>query len=163
MEPERSLRRWKWIAMVALLITAGLVAFILAVMVVPIRIFRLTDDRLIGTWQSDADRTIAGIQVSELVDAKREAGLRKLFGKMQVKYTATTYTSDFDGSVETNDYQVLGRDKSSVVIRTVKNKPSPLEGIFELSDFAVIHFDTPDSYWLDVEIIEVREYFKRVQ
>lgn len=58
--------------------------------------------------------------------------------------------------------QVLGKDGNSVVIQDLDDKPSPLDEVFELSRFHVIHFDGPDSYWLDSELGQIREYFQRI-
>lgn len=121
---------------------------------------RLADERLIGVWQSDADRTLAGLPDRE--NEAQEAKLRKIFGKMPITYTGDTLTSEFDGTVETSRYEVMGKDASSVAIRDLDDKPSPLDGIFELSEFHVIHFEGPDSYWLDSELGQIREYFRRL-
>ncbi|MDB5385192.1 MAG: hypothetical protein JWM11_838 [Planctomycetaceae bacterium] len=162
MDVERSLHHWRRTAIIGLLASAGLLAALVAIVVIPLRITPLTDDRLIGTWQSDAERTIAGMQRGESEDPQREAKLRNLFGKLRVTYAATTYTSELDESVNTYSYQVLGRDRHSVVISDAANKESPLD-FLELSTFTVIHFDSPDSYWLNSEAGGMREYFKRVR
>ena len=114
---------------------------------------------LIGTWQSDADRTLAAARQLRPVDEKQEALLRKLFGKLRVTYTGTAYTTELDGVTESGRYEVLGRDRLSVVIREVEPKPSPLE----VTAFTLIHFDGPDSHWLYTKIGGIREYFKRIK
>lgn len=157
---ERSSRRWKWVAIVAVLVAVGSIAALVVVVKRPTAA-RITDERLLGTWQSDADRTLAGLRDRKPMDDKQEAALRKLFGKLRVTYTPTTYTAELDGAITTGEYEVLGKDKVSVVTREVERKPSPLDA-FELSDFTVIHFDGPDSYWLHTKIGDIREYFKRV-
>jgi hypothetical protein len=96
------------------------------------------------------------------VNEKEEAALRKLFGKLRVTYTHTTYSTELDGTTKTNSYEVLGKDKHSVVTRELDRKPFPLDGI-ELSEFTVIQFDGPDSYWLCTKIGHIREHFKRVR
>lgn len=161
-EAERSSQRWKWVAVVALFAAAGSFTALVAVLGFPVRTVRATDDRLLGTWQSDADRTIAGIRERKPVDAKQDAALRKLFGKMRVTYTPSAYTTELDGTTESYKYAVLGQDKHSVVVRDVERKPSPLDA-FELSEFTVIQFDGPDSYWLYTQFGGIREYFKRVR
>lgn len=158
----RSGRWWKWIATAALVVSGGSLAALVAVLVLPARTARLTDDRLIGAWQSDAERTIAGIRERRPVDDRQEAGLRKLFGKLRVTYTPTTYTTELDGTSESFKYEVLGKDKHSVVIRE-ERKPSPVDDVLKLSEFTVIQFDGPDAYWLDTQIGGTREYFKWVR
>ena len=148
-------------------IGAGIVAgaallLLAAVLGRGVRSPRLTDERLIGTWQSDADRTMAGRPDQKPGNEAREAKFRKLFGKLRITYTADTFTSDFDGAIEIAPYEVLGKDASSVVIRDLDDKPSPLDEIFTQSKFHVIHFDGPDTYWLDSELGQIREYFRRL-
>ena len=120
---------------------------------------RLQDERLIGTWQSDAERTVAVMREQGRLNNKHSAALCKMFGKLRVTYTRTGITSELDGVTEVSRYEVLGRDKLSVVIREVESKPSPLE----LTEFAVIHFEGPDSYWLYTKIGGIQEFFKRVR
>jgi hypothetical protein len=119
------------------------------------------DDRLIGTWQSDAGRTIAHLREHKSVDDKQEAGLRKIFGKLRLTYTASVVKSEMNGTAETEKYEVLGKDKRSVVIRVPRKTelPEALEG----SEFTLIHFDGPDSYWIYIPLVNMREYFKRVR
>lgn len=81
---------------------------------------------------------------------------------MRITYTSNTVTSDLEGTLETSRYEVLGKDQHSIVIREINRKPSPLDDL-ELSEFTVIHFESPDSYWLYTQIGGVQEYFKRVQ
>lgn len=90
---EQVCQKWKRTAVVA-----GVVAVcsltLAAVFTVPNRFTRMTDDRLIGTWQSDAERTISGMEVRKAADSKQEAALRNLFGKMRVTYTRSSYTTE---------------------------------------------------------------------
>lgn len=160
---ERLSRRWKWIAIVSLLVAAGLLIALIAVFALFIRTVGVTDDRLIGTWQSDVDRTISGFREQKPVDDKHEAALRKLFGKLRVTYTPAAFTTELNGNVETYQYTVLGKDKHSVAIREIKDKASPLDGLVELTEFSVFQFDGPDSYWLYTQIGGIREYFHRVR
>jgi hypothetical protein len=157
---EWALRRWKRIAFVAFATSGLLLAVLLAVIIVLSRPARQTDSRLIGTWQSDADRTIAEIRKRRPVDEKQEAAFRKLFGKLRVTYTATTCTSNLEAFSQTNPYEVLGKDNVSVVIREVEPK-SPILG--EMTEFTVIQFDGLDSYWLFTKIGGIQEYFNRVK
>ena len=123
---------------------------------------RSTDERLMGTWQSDADRTVAGILENGKVDEKQVEALRNLFGKMRITYASNTLTTELEGRVETCRYVVLGKDQHSVVIREINQQPSVMDDL-ELSEFIVIHFEGPNSYWLYTQVGGVQEHFKRVQ
>jgi hypothetical protein len=153
------LRRWKWTALIAIASAGILLAALLVAELTLLRSALQTDDRLLGTWQSDAERTIATIREGRAVDEKQEAALRKLFGKLRITYARSSYITELDGVTESHPYEVLGKDKVSVVLRDAGASQSWLE----LSEFTVIHFDGPDAYWLLSEIGSVREYFKRVK
>ena len=157
---ERLSRWWKWIAFTALVVAVCSLAALATIAALRTRTPILTDERLIGTWQSDADRTINGIREARPVTDRQEASLRTLFGQMRVTYSPTTYTTELDGWTDSNQYKVIGKDEHSVVIRGVD--PSPLAKATELSEFTVVQFDGPDSYWLYTQFGGIREYFKRI-
>lgn len=116
------------------------------------------DPRLIGTWKSDADATIAHRKTTHQVTEKNEEALRKLFGKMTITYTARDLTTNFDGTIETQTYQVVSKDAESVTIRTY----SP----FEKKDATLrIRFVDADTYWVDEsnEYFSFSECFRRVK
>lgn len=159
MDPETSLRTWKRIAFMSLAV--AILASGVAGLLLRLRFQR--DDRLFGTWQSDADRTIAAIREVRPVDEARETALRKLYGQLRITYTGNTYTSDLHGSTETTRYQVLDKDDRSVVIGEIDPKPSELDEILQSSRFTVIHFDGPDTYWIHVQHTDTREYFRRLR
>lgn len=159
---EQSLRRWKCVAILAMGSAAALLAALLATIFV--RPGRLVDERLIGTWQSDADRTIAGIRERRPVDEKQEAGLRQLFGKLRLTYSDSNISVDLDGEQKVQPFQVLGRDRHSVVIRSkVPAAPPTMVNALQMSEFDVLHFDGEDSYWVYDNLGGTREYFKRVR
>lgn len=121
------------------------------------------DSRLLGTWQSDADLTVKSILGEPPYDGKREAKLRKLFGKMRITWTTTHCQTDLDGYLDSGTYKVLASDKNSVVVHSDDPKPSPLDGLdLKLSSFHVIHFVGTDTYWLDTQW-GMQEYFKRIK
>jgi hypothetical protein len=153
---------WRSIAVASLLASIGLLGALVKALVFPVRSPRLTDDRLIGTWQSDADRTIAEMREAKPIDAIQEAALRTLFGKMRVTYTETSVTIVLDETAWTLRYEVLGKDKWSVVFRAIDTEPSNLNELLMLSEFNHSRFTGADSYWVFTESLTFREYFKRV-
>lgn len=128
------------------------------------RFGRRTDARLLGTWKSDADLTMASLERKSSRDAEREAKLRSLFGKMRITWTATQVTSDLEGYLDTDKYKVLASDTDSVTIQSEETTPSPLDGL-GLPTVHVIHFVGADTYWLDISGGSggMREYFTRVK
>lgn len=114
------------------------------------------DARLIGTWLSDADATIAAHKKAQTVTDAQEQALRKLFGKMKVTYTAKTITTDLDGVGDTQPYRVVSKDAESVVV-TSYNALTKKDEQFR------IRFEGADTYWIDVEGFNLSERFRRVR
>jgi hypothetical protein len=118
---------------------------------------RPAESRLIGTWQSDADATIAEMRKKKAVTEKQEEALRKLFGRLRITYAATSLMTDLDGVQETQRYQVVSQDGDSIVLRewfpASKKKEQQVR----------IRFIDKDTYWVDVEQFEISECFRRVE
>lgn len=157
-QPNRDWRAtalwWRRIA-AALLVTVGLlIAFIARhKLEVPV------DERLLGTWQSDRSRTMEEIQRTRKLDDEQMAHLHELFGKMKVTYSKTMIVTELDDWSMTYDYEVLGRDEHSTAIRAISAETPPID----FSEFSVIHFESPDAYWLYTQLGGFREYFRRVE
>jgi hypothetical protein len=136
-------------------VVVGLVAVVLIMQVAKLR---RTDPRLIGTWKSDADATIAEMKKTRTLTDDVEQKLRThVFGKMKVTYTATTLTTDFDGKVESQAYQILGKDADSVTMKTYS--PLTQEDVIVL-----IRFVGTDTYWIEMDLPtgKFRDCFRRV-
>src|SRR5262249_35101989 len=118
------------------------------------------DPRLIGTWQSNADATIAEQRKVRPITESQEVALRKLFGKVKITYTDKTLTTEFDGVSTTMSYEVVKKNSDSVVIKSrsdVTNQDQEL----------TITFVGPDTYVLEIksELVQypLKEYFKRIR
>ena len=146
------------IVIAAAVAAAVVVGFVAVVLIMQIAKSRRSDPRLFGTWRSDADATIAEMKKTRTLTDDLEQKLRTLlFGKMKVTYTATTLTTDFDGKVESQSYQVVGKDADSVTLKAF----SPLT---EKDETFRIRFVGTDTYWVevDVPIGKFRECFRRI-
>ena len=119
-----------------------------------------SDSRLLGTWKSDADATIAHRKTTRPVTEQNEAAMRKLFGKMLVTYTAKHYTWELDGTTETLPYQVVNKDAESVTIKVNVKIMSNGEPVT-----LRIRFPDADTYWVDTvtELMNFSECFRRVK
>src|SRR5262249_34669970 len=103
------LRGWKPIVIGASAAAVLLVVIALVWMAVHFSRARRGDPRLIGTWQSDADATITELRKARPVTDKQEEAMRKLFGNMKITYTDATITTELNGVVDTQPYQVVSR------------------------------------------------------
>lgn len=162
---EQESRLWKTIALGSLTICAVLLALLFSTVVNAGRLSLLGDPRLFGTWQSDADRTMAAIPYLDAQPQKIAQQLTSMFGKLRVTWSAGQCVSQIDESEEIGRYRILAADEHSVVVEHLKTaKPSPIEELgLPLSRFTVIHFEDPETYWVDTELGGIREYFRRVE
>lgn len=115
---------------------------------------------LLGSWVSDKKRTVEHLPAN-LADTKREI-LSELFGKLRVTYTDTTCTAEFEGEISTQTYQIVARDRNSIVIERDLSQ-DPLKDLLQLSSLTKITFIDHDHYWLITEIGGFKEYFTRIE
>lgn len=125
----------------------------------------LLDARLVGTWQSDAERTLSEIAANRPLTDEQQAKLRELFGKLRVTYMANgRWRSDLEGFVDAGRYQVRNRNASSLVLRSwsdeLKEEKQWL-GI-DIETIYQIEFDGTNAYRLTNKDDALREYFRRV-
>src|SRR5436309_1780414 len=108
------------------------------------------DARLIGTWKSDARRTLAEIRARRDIPARSLKVWRKIFGRLELRYTRTRFHSSLDGYRESGRYKVIGKDSRSVVMLSGSAaNPSVRQVVFE-----------GRYYWICLG--RFREYFRRV-
>jgi hypothetical protein len=118
---------------------------------------RRGEPRLIGAWKSDADATIAALRKKRPVTDTQEQAMRKLFGKMTITYTATTFTYDLNGTVETLPYTVVSRNGDCIDCKT--------RGVIKKDEDEVVHicFVGADEYWVETSFSDVVECFRRIR
>lgn len=115
------------------------------------------DPRLVGTWQSDVEGTIADRKKTQTITEVQEHWMRQIFGKLKVTYAARNVTVDYgDGTVDTQPYRVVDKNAESVTVSWYF-QPSKQDELF------LIVFEPPDVYWLDVPGFQMRECFRRVK
>jgi hypothetical protein len=109
------------------------------------------ESRLLGTWRSDGRRTAREIAARRDIPASRKARLRRLFGKLQLRYTKTRCYATLGGDTEVSRYVVVARDRSSAAL-------VQLDSITGEQSISHIHFDG-DHYWISLG--PIREYFRK--
>ena len=113
-----------------------------------------TDQRLLGTWRSDKQRTLKEWAFKPRTARKYRRTIRDLFGKLRITYTRKQIRWVLGDWQQTQKYQIVGRDACSLAIVYW----DPLEQDWRIQ---YIRFDGRDSYW--VPIGWNREFFKRVR
>jgi hypothetical protein len=109
------------------------------------------DLRLQGTWRSDARRTAREINARRDIAASKKPRLRRLFGKLILRYTKSRCYATLDGETEASPYVVVAKDRSSAAL--VMAHPVTGEQVI-----THIHFEGR-CYWISLG--PIREYFRR--
>jgi hypothetical protein len=112
------------------------------------------DPRLIGTWRSDARKTAREIAARRDISAWKKSKLRRLFGKLELRYTRTRCHARLGDFITVTRYIVVAKDSSSVAI--VSFSPTSGKQIFH------IHFER-EQYWICLGSGRIREFFKRIK
>jgi hypothetical protein len=113
------------------------------------------DRRLLGRWRSDASRTGQDLAARRDIPARQKAGLRGLFGKLELRYTRKRCFATLNGRTESFPYNVVAKDLSSVAIVSH-------DALLEQPMISHLHFDG-SHMWVAVGTGAFRELFKRIQ
>src|SRR5439155_9865528 len=113
----------------------------------------MRDRRLLGTWRSDARRTLKGWVFPPRMSAARRERFARIFGKLVIRYTPTRIISEFRGEQTVERYRVLGRDPGSVAIFAWENDR-------RLGQITHIHFNKK-HYWVLTSAVSNVEFFQR--
>lgn len=111
---------------------------------------RLVDKRLLGTWRSDKERTVALWKYQKELSPETRERFERIFGKFTLRFTETHIYTEFEDTKDTVPYSVVARDSSSVVIAWHEEKERSLQHI---------HFEGESYYVLSGYNVE---FYKRV-
>ena len=114
----------------------------------------MIDKRLLGTWKSDTRRTMKEIRNQRDIKKVRAENLKKMFGKLNLRYTRTRIYADFKGDKSVVPYQVIAKDDYSVVVKE-------WDEVFEENRLHHIHFEGK-YYWIWEWLGGFREFFKKI-
>lgn len=111
---------------------------------------RLIDKRILGTWQSDKERTVALWKYRKDVGDEKRERFESIFGKMKLRFSTTHVYTEFDDLNEVTPYSVVARDEDSIVIAGYRENKVQLQHI---------HFEQDSYYVLSGYNVE---FFKRI-
>ena len=114
-----------------------------------------TDRRLLGTWQSDREATVAEWRFRKRLTPEKRRRFLDTFGHLTITYTPTRICTIFHDQGDVGSYELLATDPESVAIR---HGMLDLDGTHRIQH---IHFEGPDRYW--IALGPNREWFKRVR
>jgi len=134
-----------------------------------------TDKRLIGTWKSDAKRTLREWLWKKEPSEDRVRFVKFIFGKSEITYSRNTVTLNYTGEwASSRHFAVLGVDKDSVAIihygqADIKNRQKYLPESLEILDelYATpkilhIHFEK-NYFWISLAGGRNREFFRKMR
>ena len=120
------------------------------------------DDRLIGAWRSDAERTVAELRRDPDIETQHKDKLATLFGFLELRYTRWRCISSSDGRTKSIRYRVVAKDSTSVVIVSSEIVSGPTLPPHRIRSIEHIHFEGNDWYWLRLGSSNLREFFRRL-
>ena len=103
------------------------------------------DDRLIGTWISDKEKTICVMEKSRNLTEKQRNWFEQNLGKLRIKYTKDNVTIWFDDEPMTEKLKIIATDSDSVVL--LGNDPFDEE-----AKIVMVTFEDNDNYWVYSEL-----------
>ncbi len=113
------------------------------------------DDRLIGTWISDKEKTLCVMEKSRNLTEKQRNWFEQNLGKLRIKYTKDNVTIWFDDEPMTEKLKIIATDSDSVVL--LGNDPFDEE-----AKLVMVTFEDNDNYWVYSDLGNYVEYFKRI-
>ena len=113
----------------------------------------MRDKRLLGTWKSDARRTLSDLRARRDIPAATRKVLEPLFGKLELRFTPTRCWHTLDGYTACEPYIIVAKDESSV---------ATVSRVLETDAITHIHFIEEDVFWIHVGTGKFREFFSRV-
>jgi|GEM_PF-1483290 len=96
---------------------------------------RLIEKRLLGSWQSDKERTVTRWKYQKDAGEEKREKFEIIFGKLKLRFSATHIYSEYEGLKEVIPYSVLAQDENSVVIAQHRENSLSLEHIHFEQDF----------------------------
>jgi hypothetical protein len=118
----------------------------------------LGDDRLIGRWRSDRERTFAEWRFKPDTPEEAREKVRGFLGKLELTYSRWRCESLFNGVRGSGWYRVLAKDSESAMIVSLGHS----EVIGWDRTLLHIHFEG-DYYWITLGRSNNREFFRRVR
>ena len=112
-----------------------------------------SDDRLIGTWVSDKEKTLSQFREQGISNDKLYDFLNDNLGKLKITYTPYKAIINFDGTITEEKYEILGKDHDSIAIKG--------KSAFGEDEISILTFD--DNYFYTYsELGGYVEYFRKV-
>jgi len=132
----------------------GLVGIVLIIAIEVSKRKRLLEPRLEGTWQSDAEATIAEWRKIRPLSEKQTHLLRNTFGKMRITFEGNSFRRDLDEVLESGTFRVVRKRMEVVVIKARSSG-------FRSQTFKV-RFTDDNTYWTFLDQTGTWECFRRV-
>lgn len=101
-----------------------------------------TDSRLLGTWQSHRQPTVAEWRFTKRLTPERRRKFLDIFGHLRITYTRTRIRGIFRDHRFVQRYELLAADSDSVAIRY---EDTHVTGLWCIQH---IHFEGRDRYWI---------------
>ena len=111
---------------------------------------------LIGTWQSDEDRTLQEVRsIPNLPKKARDLFENNFFGKLKLTFTDKKMLSESDGLKSEEPYEVVKKTDDSITIKTWSELLNRYDEI--------TYYIEGQSIYVFTSKYNFKEYFKRIK
>lgn len=77
------------------------------------------DERLIGTWISDKDRTIEWLKENRRYSDERLERISKIYEKLKLTISEKKVVSEYDGNVEEQPSEIIAIEGDTIAVRAI--------------------------------------------
>jgi len=114
------------------------------------------DERLIGTWISDKDKTIKWLRENRKYSDERLERVFKIYGKLKLTISKTKVISEYDGNVEEQPIEIIAIEGDTIAIKAV-------DGLSNCPEIRIIRIEDENTYSIYQDMFDIREYFRRIE
>jgi hypothetical protein len=116
----------------------------------------IIDNRLIGEWKSDKEKTVEWLKKHRKMSDDQLARVSALFGKLKITINETTYTSEYEGNIEEQPIDIIAVEGDTIAI--IGEVP-----LSECSEIRIIRIEDENSYSIYQDMFDIKEFFKRIK
>ena len=114
------------------------------------------DERLIGSWKSDKDKTIEWLKENRRFSDEKLKRFGSILGKLNLTITETKIISEYNGSIEEQPLNIIaiGGDTIAVVYKNPLTK---------CSEIRILRIEDENTHSIYLDMFDIREFFTRIK
>ena len=115
----------------------------------------MLDDRLLGKWQSDTEKTFKWLREARNYDETRLKKLEKIYGKLVLEITTDEIVAKYDDNTDVSPLEIIGIESDTIAI--VSKDPLTNE-----REIRLILIEDDYTFSIYQDDFDIREYFRKI-